>query len=190
MPVGHIRAPLPVKLIVPMLSARSESFSQAQGALTERYGPLDYVSADIPFTYTDYYAPELGSGILRRFVSARELIDPGDLASIKLWTNALEDTWREGGHRVINLDPGYICGGKLVLATTKDQAHRIYLGQGIYAEVTLLYRAREYRALPWTYPDYASADYHRVFSVIRAGYMAQLRTLRTAPPSLDDQADV
>jgi hypothetical protein len=187
--VGGIRAPLPVKLIVPMLSTRADAFGRAERALTERLGPPDYVSLDLPFTYTDYYTPELGQGILRRFIAFGDLIDPGDLASIKVWTNALEDGWRVGGRRDINLDPGYICGGKLVLATTKDHAHRIYLGQGIYAEVTLLYRSGAYTMLPWTYPDYASGDYTRVLTEMRARYMVQLRTLRVAQ-SLHNQADV
>ncbi|MHB1317995.1 MAG: DUF4416 family protein [Anaerolineae bacterium] len=188
--MGNIRAPLPVKLIVPMLSARPECFARAESALAERWGPLDYVSTDLPFTYTDYYTPELGHGILRRFVAVGDLIDPGELATVKVWTNDLENSLREGGRRVVNLDPGYICGGKLVLATTKDQAHRLYLGRGIYAEVTLLYRAGAYRALPWTYPDYASAAYHHIFSVIRSTYMAQLRVRRAAAPLLDDQTHV
>lgn len=179
--MGDIHTPLPVKLIVPMLSARIESFSRAESALAEHYGPLDCVSADLPFTYTDYYTPELGHGILRRFVAASGLIDPGELASIKVWTNDLEDSLREGGRRTVNLDPGYICGGKLVLATTKDQAHRVYLGQGIYAEVTLQYRRGAYRTLPWTYPDYASAEYHAVFTAIRSAYMAQLRATGPSP---------
>ncbi len=188
--MGDIRQPLPVKLIVAMLSARSDSFEQAQEALTRRYGELDYTSPDLPFTYTDYYAPELGPHILRRFVSAGKLIDPGALAQIKVWTNGLEDSCRENGRRTINLDPGYICGGKLVLATTKDQAHRIYLAQGIYAEVTLFYRARQFAVLPWTYPDYRTADYHRILSDIRTLYMAQLRNLHPSRPLLNDQADV
>lgn len=188
--MGDIREPLPVKLIVAMLSARPEAFEHAQEALADRYGPLDYVSPDLPFTYTDYYAPEMGPRILRRFVSASELVDPGDLARVKVWTNALEDSCRQDGRRTINLDPGYICGGKLVLATTKDQAHRIYLAQGIYAEVTLLYRGRQFAVLPWTYPDYRTADYHRILSDIRTLYMAQLRNLRSPRQLLDNQADV
>jgi hypothetical protein len=187
--VGGIRAPLPVKLIVPMLSTRADAFGRAERALAERLGPTDCVSGDLSFTYTDYYTPELGQGILRRIVSFRDLVDPGVLAQIKTWTNTLEDGWRVGGRRAINLDPGYICGGKLVLATTKDHAHRIYLGQGIYAEVTLLYRSGAYITLPWTYPDYASGDYSRVLLEMRSRYMAQLRALRAAA-LLDDQADV
>ena len=173
-----------------MLSASVDAFERAQEALVARFGPLDHISPDLPFAYTDYYTREMGAGILRRIVSVHELFPPGDLASVKVWTNALEDTWREDGLRTANLDPGYICGGKLVLATTKDQAHRIYLAQGIYAEVTLLFRKGQFTTLPWTYPDYASAAYHRIFCEIRNLYMAQLRRLDPARPSLDDQAHI
>jgi hypothetical protein len=173
--VGAIRTPIPVKLIAPMLAADPASFQPAQEALEERFGPLDFVSNDLPFTFTRYYAEELGEHLLRRFVSVRDLIDPGELAGIKLWSNTLEDSLRRAGKRTVNVDPGYVCGGKLVLATTKDQAHRIYLCDGIYAEATLLYRAGKFVPQPWTYPDYASEPYHRILMDIRTRYMAQLR---------------
>jgi hypothetical protein len=179
--VGQIHPPLPVKLIVPMLAAQGEAFQHAEEMLVERYGPLDYRSIDLPFDFTDYYTAELGTGILRRFLAFRDLIDPGEIAGIKVHTNELEQALADGQTRAVNLDPGYICGGKLVLATTKDQSHRIYLGHGIYAEVTLTYRARAFRPLPWTYPDYASPGYHKVFNLIRDLYMAQLRARRSEP---------
>ena len=69
--------------------------------------------------------------------------------------------------RPINIDPGYVTPAKLVLATTKDRAHRIYLGRGIYAEVTLTYAKKAFQSMPWTYPDYRSEPYRRFFEQVR-----------------------
>jgi hypothetical protein len=176
--MGSIRQPVPVKLVIPMLAASPVWFERAQEALIERLGPVDYVSDDLPFRETDYYAAEMGASLLRRFVAFEILIDPGALAGIKRFTNALEEGWSQEGRRSINLDPGYLAAAKLVLATTKDYAHRVYIGEGIYAEVMLFYRGRAFEALPWTYPDYRSAAYHAILADIRALYMAALRASR------------
>lgn len=173
--MGVAREPLPVKLVVPMLSGDAGMFEVAERALTARYGPVDHRSEPLRFTHTAYYAAELGPELWRVFLGFRELIDPGRLAEIKRHTNALEADWAVEGRRRINLDPGYITGAKLVLATTKDHAHRIYLGGGIHAEVTLAYRDGRFRPWPWTYPDYRSEEYLEILHTIRATYMAQLR---------------
>jgi len=175
--LGEARTPVPVKLVVGMLSASQDRFRLAEKALQGTYGPVDYRSPLIPFTWTDYYAPELGPKVLRAFVAFRGLIDPVRLAAVKLLTNDCERSWAIGGRRVINLDPGYLCAGKLVLATTKDHAHRVYLSDGVYAEVTLAWQRGAWHPWPWTYPDYRSPEYAQVFSAVRALYMAQLRSM-------------
>jgi hypothetical protein len=176
--MGNITEPLPVKLIVPMFSGCPGLFAAAEGALVAHFGPVDYRSVRLPFTHTTYYAREFGEGLERQFLAFERLIDPGRLAEIKLLTNALEETFAEGGRRRINLDPGYISEAKLVLATAKNHGHRIYLGRGIYAEVTLTYRDKDFRPWPWTYPDYQSEPYLRILRAIRGIYVAQLRAMR------------
>jgi hypothetical protein len=173
--MGQVVEPTPVKLIVPMLAREVAWFDLAEQRLVEHFGPADYVSALLRFDHTRYYEPEFGPGLQRLFIAFARLVDPGSLAEIKILTNALEAEWRIEGKRRINLDPGYLSGAKLVLATTKDQAHRIYLGQGIYAEVTLIYRDRDFRTLLWTYPDYASEAYLQVLREVRTLYLQQLR---------------
>lgn len=184
--MGQARPPSPVKLVMPMLSAHEELFLQAERTLREHFGAVDYVSERLPFRHTRYYEPEFGPGLRRQFLAFERLIDPGELASIKCLTNELEARWSEGGKRRINLDPGYISLAKLVLATTKNHGHRIYLGQGIYAEVTLTYREGDFRPWPWTYPDYASDAYREILRAIRQIYVQQLRQLgaqgATLPP--------
>ncbi len=176
--MGKISAPLPVKLVMPMLSNRPELFGLAEAALVARFGPVDYHSPRLPFAHTNYYEAEFGKDLQRQFLCFETLVDPGQLAEIKVLTNTLEEGWSEEGQRRINLDPGYLSQAKLVLATTKDHAHRIYIGHGIYAEVTLAYRDKGFRAGPWTYPDYRSESYWQILCTMRGIYVAQLKALR------------
>jgi hypothetical protein len=163
-----------VKLFVGMLSVAEELFTETEKKLVLHFGEIDFGSKPIPFTYTDYYEKEMGKGLLRRFVSFAELVDAGSLAEIKILTRRIEGQFSgTSGNRRINIDPGYVSGAKAVLATTKDYDHRIYLGEGIYAEVTLHYRGGSFRAWDWTYPDYRTQKYIEIFNKIRRLYMDQ-----------------
>jgi hypothetical protein len=167
--MGEIRYPAPVKLVVGMISAKVELFSQVQEKLFRRFGDIDFESELIPFTYSDYYNTEMGETLKRKFISFMELIKPEEIVNIKIFTNDLEKEFLYAGsiRRRINLDPGYLEAGKLVLATTKNHQHRIYLGKGIYGEVTLRYTKKSFQSWEWTYPDYRSEDYLRIFNKIR-----------------------
>jgi len=121
----------------------------------------------------------MGPGLLRKFVSFARQIDPSEIAAIKLHTNELERSFAPpspGAPRRINLDPGYICGSKLVLATMKNHSHRIYLGQGVYVEITLEFRKGAFRPLEKTYRDYASEPYIRFFTKVRERYLEKQRS--------------
>lgn len=177
--MGKVELPSPVKLVIGMLAGEEGYFQEALVRLEAHFGPVDYRSPLLPFTYTDYYGREMGGPILRRFISFAQLIDPATLPQVKLLTNRLEEEMAEDGPRRINLDPGYIAPGKLVLATTKDREHRVYLGEGIYAEVTLRWKRKEgFQPWEWTYPDYASSEYRDILGEIRELYMAQYRATR------------
>jgi len=173
--MGESKGHPPVKLIVGMFTAQPELFGVAEDRLSAEFGPIDYESEVLSFDTTTYYAAEFGENLCRKFVSFAELIDPGELAGIKLFTNALEMELAADGKRRINLDPGYLSLGKLVLATTKDWQHRIYLGQGIFAEVTLRFQKGSFHPWEWTYPDYRSQEYISIFNHIRWIYREQLR---------------
>jgi hypothetical protein len=173
--MGQIKEPKPVKLISSLFTADLELLQVARNKLSEIFGSPDYESDLLPFDHTSYYAAEFGEGLMRKIVAFAELVDPGRLAQIKRLTNDMEMGWAKEGKRRINLDPGYVSLAKLVLATTKNHGHRIYLGQGIYAEVTLHYRKKTFRPWEWTYPDYASPPYIAIFNHIRELYLVQLR---------------
>ena len=172
--MGKIKQPPPVKLIVSIFTGDETLLAVARGALANRFGPMDYQSELLSFYHTDYYTREFGPGLVRQIVAFTELIPAERLAEVKRTTNELELSWEVDGKRRVNLDPGYVSLGKLVLATTKDYSHRIYLGQGIYAEVTLKYEHGHFQPWEWTYPDYASAQYLAIFGQIRRTYAEQL----------------
>jgi len=180
--MGSVGVPAKVKLFVGMLAKDVELFGRAQEALRHVYGTVDMESDVWPFDFTDYYADEMGAPLYRKFVSFERHVDPGELANIKLATNEAEARFAlrsgSGVRRPINLDPGYLTTAKLVLATTKDYAHRIYLGRGIYAEVTLRFSRGRFQPFEWTYPDYRSAEYMNFFLTVRTQYRRQLAQIR------------
>jgi hypothetical protein len=128
------------------------------------------------FDFTDYYAEEMGENLNRRFVSFERLIDPEKLASIKRKTCSMEKKFSEKGSRTVNIDPGYITLAKVVLASTKNFFHRIYIGKGIYAEITLAWQKGEYKTFRWTFPDYATEKYMGILKDIRDIYSIQIKS--------------
>jgi len=175
--MGTAKQPQPVKLIASLFAGHPSLLEAARARLEETFGPIDYQSEHLPFDHTDYYAPEFGPGLVRLILAFARLVDPGHLAAIKRQTNALEAEWLVEGHRQVNIDPGYVSLSKLVLASTKNHAHRLYLADGIYGEVTLHYRDGAFRPWPWTYPDYASPCYCALFDHVRHLYRDQLREM-------------
>ena len=178
--MGSIRTFTPVKLFAGILASEAECLAAAESGLSSEYGPIDLRSPVIPFTFTDYYRRETGGNIVRMFLSFERLIDAGQLPEIKRRTNALEDDFAAAGRgvkRPVNLDPGYVEHSKVVLASTKNFYHRMYLGRGIFGEVTMHFRNNTWEFFPWTYPDYQSSEYQKFFLELRRLYRAQLRTM-------------
>jgi len=176
--MGEIKKPLPVKLIVGLIGKDPPLFEEVEKILEEKFGPSDFATLLIPFQFTRYYEEEMGGGLQRRFLSFKRLIDPEKLPSIKVFTNKLEEKFLlpKSKKRRINIDPGYLSLSKLVLASTKDFSHRIYLGKGIYGEVTLIYHRKEgFSPLPWTYPDYRTSLYQKFFFEVRKLYQRDLK---------------
>ncbi len=173
--MGRTRKNLPVKLICGILSKEERDEAAALTLLRRRFGPVDFESESIPFTHTGYYEKEMGRGLRRKFVSFAKLAVADSLSGIKLATNRMESAFSSAGRRRVNLDPGYLDLARLVLASTKDFSHRIYISGGIYAEITLLYhRSGSFRPLEWTYPDYRTDWSLAVFGKIRSIYYGQM----------------
>lgn len=172
--MGTVTRPAPVKLICGFIFSRESAYLAAKAAVEKRHGKADFESDPIPFTFTDHYAAEMGASLTRRFCSFPRLIDPADIAPIKLRANRTEARLAENGRRRVNIDPGYVDMARLVLASTKDFRHRIYLGRGIHAEVTLFYQHGTFRPGELTYPDYRTERYIAIFNRIRELYAAQI----------------
>jgi len=163
------------KLLIGVLLSDQNILRELKKLLTEKYGPADYTSALLPFHYTSYYEEEMGTALKKIFYSFRNLVDPESLPEIKLTTNAIEDDFTQQGKRRINLDPGLLDQSRLILATTKDHAHRIPLREGIYGEITLIYTKKQFQDLPWTYPDFRSKGYKEILTDIRDIFSEQLK---------------
>ena len=175
--MGEAEEARPVKLIVGLLSGERDLLPAVRSELQGLLGPAEEESDLFPFDFTDYYEEEMGGGLEKKFFSFEKLIKPDSLAEIKLQTNELEKKFSrevEEPPRPVNLDPGYVGLSKLVLASTKNYSHRIYLRRGIYAEVTLIYKGGEFQPLPWTYPDYRTEEYRNFFQSVRDSYRQEL----------------
>jgi hypothetical protein len=173
--MGTAHQPEPVKLVASLLTGEYGLLAEAKEALAASFGPIDFESVLLPFDHTDYYTSEFGPDLRRQIVTFEQLVLPEELPAIKRQANELEWALASEGRRRVNIDPGYLSLGKLVLASTKDHAHRLYLGNGIYGEGTLTYQRGRFRPWPWTYPDYASESYCAMFGEIRARYKVQLK---------------
>lgn len=173
--MGGIRKPPKVKLISGFIFKEEEIFHKTLAILEKHFGKIDYLSPEIPFVFTNYYKKEMGEGLKRRFISFKKFIPAENLPSIKVLTNKVEDKFAIAGSRQINIDPGFIDLAKLVLATTKDFQHRIYLNKGIYAEITLSFQGKSFKAWPWTYPDYQTKEYIDIFNQLRNTYARESR---------------
>jgi hypothetical protein len=178
------RSPVPALPVVAVFSRHADVFSWAQARLERFLGPVALASDPFVFDQTTYYEASMGRDLLKRFLAFERLVPLDRLAEIKLQTNALErelaatETYPEP--RPLNLDPGLLVLGKFMLATTKDQAHRIYLRDGIFAEVTLRYHAGAFEPWPWTYADYRLPQVHGFLQQAREYYRQRSHEQRAA----------
>ena len=153
--------------------------------LAEHLGPPCFTSGGLPFAWTDYYGAELGQDPSRRLIAFEDPVDPARLAEIKRFTCRLEVAMsRPGGRatRQVNIDPGLLNESQVVVASTKPRAHRIYLGQGVYGDLMLIWRQGGYAPLEWTYPDYAEAQLRDLFDKLRELHLARRRMRSGAMP--------
>ena len=160
-------------LVIGVLSSLEEQHDKLIEILQSHFGPIEAQSPILDFSFTDYYDSEMGSRPVRYLLLFKNLVDPSQLASFKTLTHELEKLFAfEHGNRRINLDPGILSLSNFILATCKDRSHRIPLRDGIYAETTLIYQAKDFQRLPWTYADYSSED----VKVILRGFRQWLKT--------------
>ena len=163
-----------VKFFCAFIYADGKIYNTVKKTLVKKFGPIDFESDEIPFNFTKYYEPEMGLNLTRRFLSFTKLQKPDIFPDIKLFTIKLEKKFAKNNNRVINIDPGYLTQAKLILTTTKDFSHRIYIGKGLFAEITLHYQNNNFQYLPTTFPDYRTDEYKNIFLRLRKTYRLQI----------------
>ncbi len=178
LPKGNKLSPIRkggAKLVIGFIFKEAGIFDKGKSILRKEFGKIDYESHALAFTHTDYYETEIGKNLKRKFICFEKLIQPQNLAKIKITANIIEKKLSRNGLRLINIDPGYLDMAKLILASTKNYKHRIFLDKGIYAEITLFFQNKSFTPWEWTYPDYKTADYIRIFNQIREIYANQIK---------------
>ena len=165
------------KLIIGVIYHDKKILKRAMEILTAEFGPVEAASEKFSFSkeFSTYYDEEIGGEGLRIIYSFRELVDPERQAEIKTRTNEIEAQLSVDGKRQINLDPGFINHGRLLLATTKETGFRIPLKDGIYTELTLFWARGSWQKLPWTYRDYQSETVQKFITDVRESYLAERR---------------
>jgi len=153
--MAHIKKPQPVLPFIGLLLSQGFKDDTILTQLTPTFGEIGIKSTELPFTHTTYYNHEMGEHITRQWCVFARCCDPSVLADMKHTTNAIEQQHlNDKGGRRVNIDPGLVTMSSIILASTKNYSHRIYLSNGIYAEVTLIYTKGMFTTLDWTYPDY------------------------------------
>lgn len=169
--MGEIRKYRPVLRVMAVSSRHDDAFTWAIEKATQNWGKLLVQSDRFDFSETSYYTKTMGDNLQKQLLAFEELVQQDLIVESKLDSNKWEEefsslrSWQE--KRPINLDPGYLTEAKLVLATTKDRDHRIYLREGIFAEITLFFQGNHWQSSRWTYPDYRRSDFHRFFDNCR-----------------------
>lgn len=166
------RPPSSARLLVSVIYREEGRFGEALPALADRFGSIGVVSSPFPFDRTEYYGKEMGSPLFRRFAVIDRLLPRDALADAKIKSWELEAEFAEEGKRTLNIDPGLLTEENFILATGKNYSHRVYLRDGVFADLTLVYTKGEYAPLPWTYPDIASGDIRAFLAEVREGLRA------------------
>ena len=171
--MGKLIIPVDVKLFCAVTFSDPVLYNETKLFLENKFGPIEIISAIYDFNFTRYYFKEMGAGLKKQLLGFERLIAPDRLPDFKLATNEIEKKFTINGNRKLNIDPGYLDAAKVVLATTKNFDHRIYLGKGIYGDVHLRYRGRKFHFNSWTYPDYRDMLVIEFFARLRKRYMKE-----------------
>lgn len=169
------QTPKPAKLVIGIITIELKIIENLVAEIASQFGQIDLVSPWMHFNYTTYYEPEMGSPLLRRVFAFERLIAQDDLSAFKLATNQIEHRYSQKGRRRVNIDPGYMLQERFVLASGKNFSHRIYIGAGIYADLTLIYQKGSFQKLPWTYPDYSDDGMLKFLEQVRNKYVLDVK---------------
>lgn len=170
---------MPAKLVIGAFMKDKGLFIEVADRLEKKFGAIDLVCPWMPFDFTDYYSKEMGYPLFRRVIAFIKLVDQDSLPEIKAFTNSLESRFLKKSNRRINIDPGYLVHERFVLATGKNFTHRIYIGGGTYADLTLVFSKGMFQDLAWTYPDYKSDQMKKFLTLVRKKYVTDIKRLNS-----------
>jgi Domain of unknown function (DUF4416) len=176
--VAGTSAPDPVKYFVAGLYTDAAALTDACAALVEPFGPIDFEGPDRPFDLTDYYEKEMGPHLTRRLLAFASLRTPEDLATSKLTCNRIEVLLATPTGRRVNLDVGYLDHNKIVLASAKGAGQKIYLRDGIFADLIARFAHGRYQPFEWTFPDFKDGRYDDELAKLRTLYLQQIKHWR------------
>ncbi len=170
-----LKTPVPAQFFCGLLFSNRTAYQGASSELEKRFGNIAHTSPEWPFDHTHYYDQEMGSGLARIFLLFSELVPQDSLIQAKLACRKIEEKFMTGRGRQVNIDPGLLTPERLVLATGKNFTHRIYLGEGVFAEVTLMATRSGFKPLEWTFPDYATPEIMGFWNRRRKEYLQRLK---------------
>lgn len=170
--MGSVKMHPPCVQFIAAFSRHESALEWLWDRVTREIAPIAMKSSLFPFSESAYYHRTMGDSLKKQFAILSSWYDPAELSSHKLLMHDWEDHLQKEGTfaetRPLNIDPGYMSMTKLVLASTKNREHRLYLRDGIYAEVTLAFRDQHWQPMSWTYPDYQRADFRLFFQDCRS----------------------
>lgn len=173
--MGNVVSYSPVMLLAAHFSTHESALSWSRERLSEKWGNIILASDLFSFYETEYYAASMGRPLFKQLIAFEQSILPDSLAQIKHFTNQLESDYAafrlHPEQRPLNIDPGYLELSQFVLATTKAGSHRLAIGQGIFAEVTLHFAAGRWNEWSWTYPDFRREDYKQFLTACRNKFL-------------------
>jgi hypothetical protein len=170
--------PFPVKFFIAVLFRQEQFLDRARVFFLEEWGEADFEGKDHPFEVTDYYEEEMGKGLRRRLISFKGLDDPRRAVAMKLACNGIEKRLSTEGKRTVNCDVGFLDHNKVVLASAKEAGQKIYLDQGIYADLAGRYKSGRYQPFEWSFPDFKDGRYDEELAAMRSLYLVRMKTLR------------
>jgi hypothetical protein len=175
--MGNIITPPPVKLIAALMVNDRIVVQNIMEILQQQWGPVDLDSDWFDFDHSDYYENEFGQNLKKKYISFENLLTIDSVPDYKIWSNSVEDQYASNANRSVNIDPGYIADAKLILATTKNLAHRIYIGKNMYADQQLIFRNHTFWPMPWTFADMKQDASIQFFNRVRKKYQEQLKAM-------------
>jgi len=172
--MARIQKPPPGRLVVSIIYSSMDALADAVKALEKRFGRVQYETLEIPCAEADDYREEMGDDLLRRFYSFETEVARDSLPALKAACYKIEpkfsDTVDDYHFRTVNIDPGIMTPSALVMASHKEYNHRVYLRDGVYAEIALIFAHDKFCRLPWTIPDFCADEAIDFFERVRSSF--------------------